>query len=129
MTKFLNWLGIKITSAVGTMWCALVFACIAFISLPKTLASHDPQQIVSWVAQTFLQLVLLSIIMVGQTAQSVASDARHDRQVELGNQRMDVLIELIRSTHDEAQVLHGTTHKGIKVLADHCVPDKVPDDL
>ena len=32
--------------------------------------------IVAWVAQTFLQLVLLSIIMVGQTVQSVASDAR-----------------------------------------------------
>jgi branched-subunit amino acid permease len=32
--------------------------------------------IVAWIAQTFLQLVLLSIIMVGQTVQSVASDAR-----------------------------------------------------
>ncbi len=32
--------------------------------------------IVAWVAQTFLQLVLLSIIMVGQSVQSAASDAR-----------------------------------------------------
>jgi hypothetical protein len=31
---------------------------------------------VAWIAQTFLQLVLLSIIMVGQTVQSAASDAR-----------------------------------------------------
>jgi hypothetical protein len=32
--------------------------------------------IAAWIAQTFLQLVLLSIIMVGQTVQSAASDAR-----------------------------------------------------
>jgi hypothetical protein len=31
---------------------------------------------VAWVAQTFLQLVLLSIILVGQSVQSVASDMR-----------------------------------------------------
>ena len=34
------------------------------------------QPIVSWVAQTFLQLVLLSIIMVGQNVQASAADKR-----------------------------------------------------
>ncbi|HWX45388.1 MAG TPA: hypothetical protein VNY52_08700, partial [Solirubrobacteraceae bacterium] len=29
-----------------------------------------------WIAQTFLQLVLLSVIMVGQNVQSLAADAR-----------------------------------------------------
>jgi hypothetical protein len=32
--------------------------------------------VVAWIAQTFLQLVLLSVIMVGQSVQSAASDAR-----------------------------------------------------
>jgi hypothetical protein len=32
--------------------------------------------IVSWVAQTFLQLVLLPIIIVGQNIQAASSDAR-----------------------------------------------------
>ncbi len=31
---------------------------------------------IAWIAQTFLQLVLLSVIMVGQAVQSAASDAR-----------------------------------------------------
>jgi hypothetical protein len=31
---------------------------------------------VAWIAQTFLQLVLLSVIMVGQQVQSLAADAR-----------------------------------------------------
>jgi hypothetical protein len=36
--------------------------------------------IVAWIAQTFIQLVLLSIIMVGQRVQSAASDARAEKQ-------------------------------------------------
>jgi hypothetical protein len=62
----------KITSAVSTMWCAYIFAAIALISLPAALRTGDPLVIVAWVAQTFLQLVLLSIIMVGQQASSDA---------------------------------------------------------
>jgi hypothetical protein len=64
--------GARITAIVGTMWCALVFAGIAFISLPAAIGTHDPIVIVAWVAQTFLQLVLLSIIMVGQGQQADA---------------------------------------------------------
>lgn len=62
----------KITAAVSTMWCAYIFAAIALISLPAAIRSGDPLIIVAWVAQTFLQLVLLSIIMVGQQASSDA---------------------------------------------------------
>ena len=62
----------KITAAVSTMWCAYIFAGIALISLPAAIKSGDPLIIVAWIAQTFLQLVLLSIIMVGQEASSQA---------------------------------------------------------
>lgn len=62
----------KITSAVSTMWCAYIFAAIALVSLPAAIKTGDPIVIVAWVAQTFLQLVLLSIIMVGQNASSEA---------------------------------------------------------
>ena len=66
MKKFNLWLAQKVTTGVATMWCAYLFAGIALISLPKAIQSGDSIVIVSWVAQTFLQLVLLSIIMVGQ---------------------------------------------------------------
>jgi hypothetical protein len=65
-----------ITRSVGTMACAYLFAIIALISLPSAINSGQVIVIVSWVAQTFLQLVLLSIILVGQSVQSAASDAR-----------------------------------------------------
>ena len=70
MKRFNIWLAEKITHGVATMWCAYLFAAIAFISLPKAISSGDSIVIVSWIAQTFLQLVLLSIIMVGQKTQS-----------------------------------------------------------
>lgn len=70
LTKFNKMLAGRITTMVGTMWCAYLFALIALISLPGAIRTHDTIVLVSWVAQTFLQLVLLSIIMVGQSAQS-----------------------------------------------------------
>ena len=70
LTKFNRKLAVLVTSGVGTMACAYLFAAIALISLPKAIASHDVIVIVSWVAQTFLQLVLISIIMVGQKKSS-----------------------------------------------------------
>lgn len=68
-------LGVAITGGVGTMWCAYVFAALALISLPDAVKGGRAA-VVSWVAQTFLQLVLLSIIMVGQNVQALAGDAR-----------------------------------------------------
>ena len=69
-------LALVITRSVGTMACAYLFAAIALISLPAAIRSGQVIVIVSWVAQTFLQLVLLSIIMVGQSVQAAASDVR-----------------------------------------------------
>jgi len=68
-----------ITRSVGTMACAYLFAAIALISLPDAIKAGRPA-IISWIAQTFLQLVLLSIIMVGQSVQSAASDARAEKE-------------------------------------------------
>lgn len=71
-------IALKITNGVGSMWCAYAFALLALISLPAAISSGQPIIIVSWIAQTFLQLVLLPIIIVGQNVQSAASDARAD---------------------------------------------------
>ena len=78
-TKFNNNLAAKITKTVGSMGCAYIFAIIALISLPAAINSGSIIIIVGWVAQTFLQLVLLSIIMVGQSVQSEKSDARTEK--------------------------------------------------
>jgi hypothetical protein len=68
-------LAVFLTNIVGSMWCAYVFAVIALIGLRPALKPGG-EGIIAWIAQTFLQLVLLSVIMVGQNVQSVASDIR-----------------------------------------------------
>jgi uncharacterized membrane protein len=80
--KFNTWLAVKITKSVGSMWAAYVFAVIALISLPAAIQSGSPLVMVSWIAQTFLQLVLLPIIIVGQNVQAAASDARAESDHE-----------------------------------------------
>lgn len=74
--RFNTFVAVKITKTVGSMWCAYIFTLLTLISLPAAIKSHDPIIIVSWIAQTFLQLVLLPIIIVGQNVQADASDAR-----------------------------------------------------
>jgi hypothetical protein len=60
----------KITTVVSTMWAAYFFAALALISLPAAIKTGNTLVIIGWIAQTFLQLVLLSIIMVGQKRSS-----------------------------------------------------------
>jgi hypothetical protein len=70
--------GLFITTIVGTMWAAYLFTLLAMISFPSAIGSGDSIVIVAWIAQTFLQLVLLPIIIVGQNIQAKASDKRAD---------------------------------------------------
>jgi len=76
ITRFNTWLAVKVTNGVGTMWCAYAFAALALVSLPAAILSGNPVILVSWISQTFLQLVLLSIIIVGQNVLAAASDKR-----------------------------------------------------
>lgn len=77
MKKFNDKIALKITNGVGTMWCAYAFAILALISLPAAIASGSAIVIVAWVAQTFLQLVLLPIIIVGQNLTADTNDSLH----------------------------------------------------
>ncbi len=79
-------IAVFLTNIVGSMWSAYVFAVIALLGLRPALQPGG-EGIVAWIAQTFLQLVLLSVIMVGQNVQSQASDLRsrntYDDTVEI----------------------------------------------
>lgn len=108
--SFNTWLAVAITSRVGTMWAAYAFAAVALVSLPAALTSHDSIIIVAWLAQTFLQLVLLPIIMVGQRVISVSQDQRAetDHEIlttlhEINERQMTILDEL----HAGYEVLHA----------------------
>jgi hypothetical protein len=92
-------LAVGITKIVGSMWCAYLFALLALISLPAAISSHSPIVIVAWIAQTFLQLVLLPIIIVGQNVQAAASDAR----AESDHETLIAIHTLTADVHEIAQ--------------------------
>ncbi|HEY7225949.1 MAG TPA: hypothetical protein VH561_20410 [Micromonosporaceae bacterium] len=72
-------IGVLITTVVGTMWAAYLFTLLALVSLPEAVKSKNSVIIVAWIAQTFLQLVLLPVIIVGQNVQSRAADKRSEQ--------------------------------------------------
>jgi hypothetical protein len=77
--QFNNRLAVTITRAVGTMWAGYLFALISFISLPQALAAFLRGETlvgITWLSQSFLQLVLLPVIIVGQNIISTSQDAR-----------------------------------------------------
>ena len=111
----------KITSFVSTMWCAYLFAALALLSLPAAIRSGDVVVIVAWIAQTFLQLVLLSIIMVGQkvSSQSVEEMIKETHVASLGefelakeartiaDQELRELKEIAREIHRVIRDIEG----------------------
>jgi hypothetical protein len=76
--RFNSWFAVKVTTGVGTMWCAYAFAFLALVSLPSAISSGSAVTLVSWISQTFLQLVLLSVIIVGQNVLAAAADKRSE---------------------------------------------------
>ncbi len=91
-TGFNRWLALKLTSAMGTVWCAYFFAILAIVGFPGFHST--PQQYVQWISQTFIQLTALSIIMVSQNVISAAQDAR----AEADHETLQVLHELAEKT-------------------------------
>ena len=83
------------------MWCAYAFAALALVSLPAAISSQNAVTLVSWISQTFLQLVLLSIIIVGQNVQSAAADARAQATYEDAAAVLRTALEI--QAHMEAQ--------------------------
>jgi ABC-type nickel/cobalt efflux system permease component RcnA len=98
---FNGWLALMITNGVGTMWCAYAFAILALISLPEAIKSGTAA-LIAWIAQTFLQLVLLSIIMVGQKVAAAASD----KQAYQTYKDAEALLEM---SNDIQQLLKSNT--------------------
>src|SRR5450759_3221987 len=70
-------IALVITKGVGTMWCAYAFTVLALIALPPAI-SGGILTTIQWLSQTFIQLVMLSVIMVGQNLLSRVSDKRAD---------------------------------------------------
>lgn len=106
-------LAVLITSAVSTMWCAYIFAALALISLPAAIQGGTAT-LISWIAQTFLQLVLLSVIMVGQKVAAQASDkqaVQTYKDTEALLKIQDEVHRLIKINNELTEEIHAAVTK------------------
>ena len=75
--QFNTWLAVTVTKSVGTMWAAYIFTLIAVGGAVAVVTQNAFLTALSvLISQTFLQLVLLPIIIVGQNVISASQDAR-----------------------------------------------------
>jgi hypothetical protein len=90
--KFNKWLAVNLTKIVGTVWTAYLFAIIGIMGIVGALTNNlQLTLVIGAISGYFLQLVLLPIIMVGQSVQSENSDKRTERtlrHISLDNDRI-----------------------------------------
>jgi hypothetical protein len=108
-----NKIAVVVTRAVGSMWAAYLFVLIALVSFPQAFQAFlngDTVTGISWLSQSFIQLVLLPIILVGQNVISAAQDSRAEadhetltalhtinvRQLQILEQQ-DTILELLKN--------------------------------
>jgi len=120
---FNGWLAVQITKVVGSMWCAYAFAGLALISLPAAI-QQGTVAIVSWISQTFLQLVLLSVIMVGQQVLAKASD----KQALQTFNDAEALLKLSDDIHRLITVNNKLTDEIHRVVGCVADPEAPPTD-
>jgi hypothetical protein len=113
VNNFNSWLAGLVTKGVATMWCAYAFVALTLVSLPGTLKTHSAVLIVQWIAQTFLQLVLLSIIMVGQNQASAGVEQKINEthaaslgEFELAKEARLIAKQELAELHEIAKEIH-----------------------
>ena len=97
-----------ITAVVGTMWCAYLFCVIALIGGYGIISNNTTLNLVIiLVSQTFLQLVLLPVIIVGQNIQGKASDKRADDTYQDAEHILNECLQLQKHLQAQDEVLSG----------------------
>jgi hypothetical protein len=90
------------------MWCAYLFVLISLVSLPDAIRAYqqgDNFVAVSWLSQSFLQLVLLPIIIVGQNVTAAAQDARAEADHETLTALHSINVTQLRILEQQQQIL------------------------
>lgn len=101
-------LAVGLTQKVGTMWTAYIFAVLAIIGLFAILGLLSPiiVLLVAWVSQTFIQLVLLPIIMVGQNVLGRKAELQSEEQYNT----------TINTYHDIEQIMEHLSAQDAELL-------------
>ena len=113
--RFNSRLAVIITRAVGTMWAAYAFVLIALVSFPQALDAFrrgDTLVGITWLSQSFLQLVLLPIIIVGQNVISAAQDARAEADHETLTALHTINVRQLQILEQQEKILESLKPRG-----------------
>ena len=99
---------VALTKGVGTMWTAYAFVVLAVIGLFAILGLLNPivSLLVAWASQTFLQLVFLPIILVGQNVLGRKAELQSEEQFRT----------TLSTSHDIEQVMKHLSAQDAELL-------------
>ena len=107
-------IAMTLTTVVGTMWCAYAFAALALIVLPEALGG-GLLPLIQWVSQTFIQLVMLSVIMVGQNILGKAQDKRAEMTYQDADATFHEAGEIQRHLLEQDAAINALLDKVVKL--------------
>ena len=101
-------IAIGLTKHVGSMWTAYTFVVLAIIGLLAILGLLNPivALLVAWASQTFIQLVLLPVIMVGQNVLGRKAELQAEEQFNT----------TIKTYHDIEQIIQHLSAQDAEIL-------------
>jgi len=114
--QFNSRLAVLITKSVGTMWAAYLFVLIGLVSLPQAYRAFihgDTVTGVAWLSQSFLQLVLLPIIIVGQNVISASQDARAEADHETLTALHTMNVRQLQLLEQQERILDILQHRDV----------------
>jgi hypothetical protein len=115
--KFNAKFGLRITLVVGTMWAAYIFTILALFALPDAI-KQGTYFIIVWLSSSFLQLVLLPIIIVGQNIQAAASDKRAEETYKDAEAVLKEAEEIQKHLLAQDEVITGILDRLEKMMGD-----------
>jgi hypothetical protein len=99
-------LAVAITKRVGTMWAAYIFTGIALVGAYGIITNNTTLNLVIvLLSQTFLQLVLLPVIIVGQNIISASQDARAEADHETLSALHSMSVTQLQILEQQNQIL------------------------
>jgi len=113
-----------LTTRVGTMWAAYSFSMLAIIGLLAILNILPPvvALLIAWSSQTFIQLVMLPIIMVGQNVLGRKSELQADEAYNTTMRTYHDIEEIMQHLSAQDAELLKQSHMIIHLLKTSGIP-------
>jgi hypothetical protein len=123
-------IAVALTQSVGTMWTAYSFAVLAIVGLLAILGWLPPivALLVVWASQTFIQLVMLPILSVGQNVLGRHAELMAEEQFNTTTNAYHGIEEIMQHlSAQDAELLRHTKMLFHLLSAAGITPEQLPD--